>query len=148
MSSSDVAESSRTASVRQTLLELRATKVARTNGTTSVKSKTVSVSMTQSSQGGPIPGFAGEDFIRFSDLDLSVDMPDEDLPAPSTAGKKRSAQDMESGYLNKKQETDAKSRHCPWAVDVDWEKCTNPAQMYDVVSRSTGLCANLFRQAS
>lgn len=136
MSDSQVAESSRTASVRETLIDLRATKLATTNGVKSQTTTTTSVSVPQSSQKTAVSGFDGEDFVRFSDVDLSTDMPHEEPFAPpaAVAGKKRSAHDMENGYLNKKQETDANSRHCPWALHVDWQSCTNPAQMYDLLS--------------
>lgn len=38
--------------------------------------------------------------------------------------------DLNDGYANKKQRLDAASRRAPWAVDVDWDKCNNVAEMY------------------
>ncbi|KIP08737.1 hypothetical protein PHLGIDRAFT_68903 [Phlebiopsis gigantea 11061_1 CR5-6] len=37
--------------------------------------------------------------------------------------------DYNDGYANKKQRLDAASRLAPWAVDVEWDKCTNVAEM-------------------
>ena len=37
--------------------------------------------------------------------------------------------DLNDGYANKKQRTNAASRLAPWAVDVDWGRCNNVAEM-------------------
>jgi non-canonical poly(A) RNA polymerase PAPD5/7 len=74
-------------------------------------------------------GFNGEDFVGFGRLGDSKDRD----PGPSTSrGRKRTASEMlapQEQYSDKKQETEAKSRHSPWVASVDWDKCTNPAQM-------------------
>ena len=48
------------------------------------------------------------------------------------AGRKRKVEevDFNDGYANKKQRVAAASRRAPWARDVDWDKCTNVAEMY------------------
>ncbi|KAJ7685750.1 hypothetical protein DFH06DRAFT_1159264, partial [Mycena polygramma] len=38
--------------------------------------------------------------------------------------------DPSDGYQNKKQRTDAKSRLAPWVDEVEWEGCTNAADMF------------------
>lgn len=40
---------------------------------------------------------------------------------------------FDDGYENKKQRTDAASRKAPWVSDVNWESCTNVAEMCVVV---------------
>ena len=47
------------------------------------------------------------------------------------AGRKRKADeiDMNDGYTNKKERMAAASRKAPWAKDVDWESCSNVAEM-------------------
>jgi non-canonical poly(A) RNA polymerase PAPD5/7 len=46
-------------------------------------------------------------------------------------GRKRKADfDRSDGYDNKKQRTDAASRKAPWVADIDWEECTNVADLY------------------
>ena len=37
--------------------------------------------------------------------------------------------DLNDGYANKKQRMNAASRRAPWAVDVDWERCNNVAEL-------------------
>jgi DNA polymerase sigma len=37
--------------------------------------------------------------------------------------------DLDDGYSNKKQRTDASSRKAPWVAGVDWDKCNNVAEM-------------------
>ncbi|KAJ7137931.1 hypothetical protein C8R44DRAFT_339409 [Mycena epipterygia] len=38
--------------------------------------------------------------------------------------------DPSDGYQNKKQRTDAKSRLAPWVEHVDWDGCTNTAELF------------------
>jgi len=38
--------------------------------------------------------------------------------------------DFDGGYTNKKQRVAAASRKAPWTADVDWDTCTNVAEMY------------------
>ncbi|KAI0636561.1 hypothetical protein C8Q77DRAFT_1154490 [Trametes polyzona] len=47
------------------------------------------------------------------------------------AGRKRKAEeiDLDDGYANKKQRVAAASRKAPWVKDVDWDSCTNVAEM-------------------
>lgn len=80
------------------------------------------------------------DFIAF-DWDNEDDWIDEEptmstsvhaagQPQLFTKGKKRSAEEMEAdtGY-SKKQRIAAESRVTPWASGVDWDNCTNSADM-------------------
>lgn len=51
--------------------------------------------------------------------------------------------DVNDGYANKKQRLDAASRRAPWAVDVDWDKCNNVAEMYVPLPNCNPLCVSL-----
>lgn len=42
---------------------------------------------------------------------------------------KRSYDDYDDGYANKKQRTDAASRKCPWVAGLELERCSNVAEM-------------------
>ncbi len=45
-------------------------------------------------------------------------------------GRKRKADfDRNDGYNTKKERTDATSRKAPWVADIDWEGCTNVAEL-------------------
>lgn len=48
------------------------------------------------------------------------------------AGRKRKSDEYErdDGYASKRQRVAAASRRAPWTADVDWESCTNVAEMY------------------
>ena len=47
-------------------------------------------------------------------------------------GRKRKADevDLEDGYASKKERVAAASRRAPWARDVDWDGCSNVAELY------------------
>lgn len=57
--------------------------------------------------------------------------------ASSNNGSNGNSNSGNNGYAKKgdrktttlQQERDAEERNCPWATQVDWEACTNPAQM-------------------
>ncbi|CCM06442.1 uncharacterized protein FIBRA_08704 [Fibroporia radiculosa] len=46
-------------------------------------------------------------------------------------GRKRKVDDssLDDGYANKKQRVAAASRKAPWVADIDWDSCTNVAEM-------------------
>ncbi|TDL24987.1 hypothetical protein BD410DRAFT_826904 [Rickenella mellea] len=85
----------------------------------------------------------GDDFIAFEpSFDEGEDLPaqpvrewDRGKPrnwdrADDRAKRKRGDDyDVNDGYANKKQRVNAAARKAPWAQDVDWESCTNVAEM-------------------
>ncbi|KAH9952027.1 hypothetical protein B0H21DRAFT_10348 [Amylocystis lapponica] len=89
------------------------------------------------------PGqFTEADFIAFAFSDEEQDA--EELPVREwdkgkgrvrewdSGGRKRKADEYNAandGYTNKKQRVAAASRKAPWVVDLDWESCTNVAEM-------------------
>ncbi|PWN53113.1 Nucleotidyltransferase, partial [Violaceomyces palustris] len=52
-----------------------------------------------------------------------------DSVSSRAAGKKRKLDDRDDDGRSKKEKVQARSRHTPWASDVDWEKCRNGAEM-------------------
>ena len=77
------------------------------------------------------PGFDGSDFIGFGDIGGMFETHDDGMAPSTSRGQKRTVAEVlaKANYLNKKQETDARTRNCPWAARVKWDKLTNPAQM-------------------
>jgi non-canonical poly(A) RNA polymerase PAPD5/7 len=94
----------------------------------------------------------GDDFVAFgasSDGDDEAGATAEPAPAPrewdegkpaaregGRAGRRererereRRRDDDDDGFANKKQRLDAASRRAPWVDAVDWEACTNVAEM-------------------
>lgn len=91
----------------------------------------------------PDNAFDDADFIAFTFSEPEEDA-DERPPAREwdkgkeraserdRSGRKRKsdAYERDDGYSSKKQRVAAASRRAPWTADVDWESCTNVAELY------------------
>jgi non-canonical poly(A) RNA polymerase PAPD5/7 len=86
------------------------------------------------------PAELGDDFLPFelSESESDAQAPprptrewDEGKPEERDRKGKRKDRgyEREDGYENKKQRVNAASRRAPWVVDVEWERCSNVAEM-------------------
>lgn len=119
-------------------------------------STTAKAQEAQEAQDAASNSFADQDFIAFTfsdgedEQEEKKDVEEEAFPVREwdkgktrardheSAGRKRRHDEIDynDGYANKKQRTDAASRRAPWAVDVDWDRCNNVADMYGFTSSS------------